>query len=132
MKNRYEFNIEDINSARIISLSEGNFTAIYDRMVDEDGNPMNQFLASYIAENDMSKESEGLIGITCPICGSCTFIKKNKLEDELFDPKFDLNHCNEEELIIYSEQEFIEEIYSYMNPDEFSNVIIYINSILIR
>ena len=132
MGNKYEFKIEEINSARIIGLSEGNFTVKYDRMFDEDGNPMNQFIVSYIAENDMSKESEGLIGITCPICGYCTFIDKDKAEDESFDPIFDLNHCSEEEAVIYSEEEFIDEIYSYMSPDEFTGAMIYINSTLIQ
>lgn len=132
MKNRYEFNIEDINSARIISLSEGNFTVKYDRIFDEDGNPTNQFFLSYIGENDMSKESEGLIGVICPICGSYMFIDKNKAEDESFDPSTDLNCCTEEDIIIYSESELIDEIYSYMDKDDFVKHMIYINNILIQ
>ena len=132
MANKYEFKIEEIQSVRIISLDECNFTVKWDRVVDDDGIPVRSFVESYIADYDKSKEEEGKIGVICPICGSFVFIDKDKTEDESFDSSFDLNHCTENDMIYYSEDELIEMIYSYMNPDEFSGCMIYINNVLIQ
>lgn len=131
MRNRYEFNIEDINSV-IITTIDDQCSTICTRKENNDGTPSRLFVERFSAENDI--DDDGNIGVICPRCGTWNYYD-NSSYNYLKKTNSDFDHCadcpkNYE--ISYDEEDLISLIQSYLNKESFCKVDIYINGIHIH
>lgn len=128
MKKRYEYHIENINSASLVSLDDPcRFSTIYERAYDADGNPLTYFIESFASEKDYDSK-KGLVGHICPRCGNWVFVDKDQDQDD--NPY--CSKCDEDYQNIYSEEEMIDLILSWMVDDIYPYSEIRINDELIK
>ena len=126
MRNRYEFNIEEINSVVIALKSEGSYTVTYKRKFDEDGMPTTEFVRTYSAEPDNSP-GNGNVMMICNRCETWTEISKEELERPGFT--FNCNHCSDDFEDIIDEDDVVIAIAGAMEPDVYFDIDLYINDI---
>ena len=133
MANKYEFNIEDINSVIITSLKhEDKYTIKCNRKMNEDGTPSTMFVETYSAEEDRTSE-DGLIGVICRRCGTWNFCSKENYEVfKQNDFETMCPDCDDEYENVYGEDHLIETIMSFMDEESFFDVMIFINGRLIE
>ena len=129
MRNRYEFNIDKINVVMIESKSEGFYTNVYMRKIDEHGKRTRKFVRTFHAEPDDSV-GNGNILILCNRCESWNEVSKDKLDDP--DYEFKCKHCTEDYEDIITEEELINAINGAMDPDVYFDIKLIINNIIIE
>ena len=128
MKNVYEFNIEDIKTVKIVTLTdEFKYTLVYTRtkVLHED-----TFYLSHDALPDLTVDGE--VSIICPKCGIW-----NKFSEEFYNSEEYKFTCSSGKCIdrfydVISEDELIDVIMSYMDEGVFNELEITINDILIK
>ena len=125
MANRYEFKIEDIHNVMIISnTSESQYTNVYSRKYDEDGNPTQYFVQTYNAEPE--EIEDGKVRVICSRCEGWNVFDKNEYFDN-DEFKYECAHCAEDYEDIIHEDDLIEVVKSYMDEELFFDVSILIN-----
>ena len=123
MRNKYEFNIEDIISCTVVSpYDEQQLTVGYVRIEDENGNNTRNFVTKYYAHQDTISQ-EGMIGTICNRCGAWTFCEEDSSDNTC-------KHCESDYKETYTEEEMIDLILSYVEDEElFRDVNLFINDI---
>lgn len=116
MKNKYEFNIEDINSVIIVTKDHTRYTTTFNRKF-EDGEPTEEFIETYSA-NITLNPNPGIFKIVCERCGTWRKVVSQDIPCE---------SCTSDYEDVVSEDELIERIYSFMNDEMFWDVMIFIN-----
>lgn len=122
-RNKYEFNIEDINTAKVSTIpDEHNYAVIYTRKFINE-KPTTDFIMTYEADED--DDMNGSIGVLCPRCGIWSYYDATDTE------KIQEKHCERctkdfEEII--SEDELISILLSYMNQETFLDISLTINN----
>lgn len=118
MKNKYEFNIEDINSVIIVTKDSSQYTTTFNRKFEND-KPTEEFIETYSANavyNDLTTK------LICERCGTWYDVHATSL-----DYRGKCESCTSDYEDIVSEDELIERIYSFMNDEMFWDVMIFIN-----
>ena len=126
MRNRYEFKIEEIHNVFIVSkTSDLQYTNIYSRKYDEDGNPTRLFVQTYNAEPE---EIEGdKIKVICSRCEAWNvYDKSDYYDNEEF--VIECEQCADDYEEIITEEDLVDIINSLMGED-FYDVSILINFI---
>lgn len=117
MKNKYEFNIEDINSVIIVTKDSSQYTTTFNRNFDN-GKPTEEFIETYSANGNF--DDEHAYTVICERCGSW-----NKV---LYGTNYSsCEHCTSDYEDIVSEDELIKNILSFINDEMFWDVMIFIN-----
>lgn len=124
MKNKYEFNAEDINKIIVVTNDSTEYTYQLIRKFNEDGSPTMSFETRHTAKS--YKTQDDLICSICPYCGIWNYIA----EDLYNSGEFECD-CNSEKVFI-SEEEAIEFVLSLMNEKDFDGITIIINDIVIE
>ena len=127
MRNKYEFNIEDINSVIITDLTDAfKISTNCIRKKNDDGTPSRMFVEKYSAEEDYSED--GIIGVICSRCGTWNYYDEASYE---FFKENDFKHacpaCKPEDETSYDENDLIDLIQSFINEESFNDVLIFIN-----
>lgn len=129
MKNKYEFNIEDINSVVIIDKKPGSdYCTVYARKYDESNNKTMEFIETHHSNAEINKNT-GEIKVLCSRCGTWNNYYINNTEDyDINNIEFECKFCTEGYQIIYTEDEMIGLIMSFMDKDMFNTIKIIINN----
>ncbi len=132
MRNRYDFNIEDVKQVIICTIEDPcKYTIICERKYIDNGKPTRQFVERYQAEYDTVTQ-EGCIGIICPRCGAWNFYDKNESNiDELLNIN-NCHKCDDSYEVTYSEDDLINLVMDFMDEESFYGVNIFINGIPIE
>lgn len=126
MRNKYEFDIADIESVIIKSKSEGHYTVIYERKLDENRQPTREFVRSYDAEPDPSPGNGEMI-VLCSRCETWNTVSKMEFDNPNY--KFRCNHCSEDYEDIVTEDDLVSAIAGSMDPDVYFDIWLFINGI---
>ena len=129
MRNKYEFRIEDIHNVLIVSKGKDQYSNVFSRKYDDDGNPTEFFIQTYNAEPEFIDDDK--VKVICSRCEGWNVFDKSKYFDD-DDFKFVCEHCTEDYEDVIHENELIDIINSYMDEELFFDVSILINFIPIE
>lgn len=127
MANRYEFNIEDIISVKVISKSDG-YTTNYNRKLDDNYNPSMYFVQTYFAQEDRSS-NDGTVKVICPRCEGWNTFKVEEFDSDDFE--YECKFCEDDYEDYIEENEMVESIMSLLNPETYNDIQLFINDIAI-
>ena len=116
MKNKYEFKIEDINEAKVISNTSDNFTTTYTRRNDK------LFIVTYTADIEESKTDRSKEMVICNRCGAWNSVNKGEYDENNFICK----HCYNLQEDTITESNLIDTILSFLDEEIFFDVELYI------
>ena len=126
MANKYVFNFDEINKVQVITTS-GDYTTIYSRKFDDNGNPSTYFVQTYYAPVDESEP--GVVKVMCPRCEGWNTFKTEYYNSDDFE--YDCKHCEDDYEDYIEENEMVESIMSLLDPETFNDIELFINDIAI-
>ena len=128
MRNRYEFKIEEINNVIITEKNGFHYSTIYNRKLDEYGNPTKLFVQSYNA--DAEERESNKIMVICSKCEAYNVFDKDEFCDENF--VYECKNCYGCHEDIVDEDTLIETINSILDEETFFDFDLSINTIPIK
>lgn len=125
MKRKYEFNIEDINSTKIVDISNNlQYTRFFNRVPKTE-----QFIITYTA---LPKVKNRRTELVCSKCGKWSSFKDiHKHRNFVFECQHK-DVCPHGDGKLIDESKLISIIKSYLDPEKFHMFKIYINDIIIE
>lgn len=124
MRNTYEFNIEYINK---IKVDDGSLCVEYKRMDD----PIEDkwfFIETFHSNLDYN-ENTGEFESICPRCGTWN---NSTIQPILTTSDYECKSCDTTYHELYSEEDMIDIILSFMEEDTFNDITLSINDIIIK
>lgn len=127
MANKYVFNVDEINEVKVIAKT-GDYTTIYNRKCDDEGNPSTYFVQSYFAPVDESEE--GIVKVMCPRCEGWNIFTKEFYNSDDFE--YECKHCEDDYEDYIEENEMAKNIMGLMDKETFKDIELIINDIIIK
>lgn len=125
MRNKYEFNIEDIHD---VTATGGELTIKYHRISDS------EFVETFHANpvllgvDDRRQNKKGRYEIVCPRCGTWN-VNWEDYKPTISLEDFECDSCDKDYRELHSEEEMIHILLSFMEKDTFESTDITINDI---
>ena len=126
----YKFKAEEINNVLITTKGTNNYTTMYSRKFDEEGNPTREFVQTYNAEPDESI-GDGKISVICHRCDNWNVFDK---DDYFYNDDFvyKCKNCTDDYEEVVDENDVIDHIMAMMEPDTYFDIELRINYIPIK
>lgn len=126
MSNTYEFNIEDINSVIAIDVNSScNYKTEYTRIINKCG----EYQSKYFVETSHSDPiiEDNTVKIVCERCGTWNSYPIEDYNSDKFDKNNICPRCESNYKNLYSENEIISIIMSFMDKEIFDGIKLIIN-----